>query len=180
MRKQARSAAVITAVLLAAGTSLAAGVAAAQTDDSDRPTYAEARADYWEARAAYDARKAATAARKEAGIPRPTEGEEPRVEDVAEEVALEDRGPAPVAEGVPTNGQLAALRMCESNDNYGINTGNGYYGAYQFSPVTWRWLGYTGYPHQASPAVQDEAARALYAVSGWSPWPACSRYLGFA
>ena len=73
---------------------------------------------------------------------------------------------------------LARLRVCESGNNYSINTGNGYYGAYQFSPATWRSLGYGGLPHNASPATQDEAARALQARSGWGQWPACSRKLG--
>ncbi|WP_242424920.1 transglycosylase family protein, partial [Frankia sp. EI5c] len=30
------------------------------------------------------------------------------------------------------------LRQCESGGNYTANTGNGYHGAYQFSPTTWR------------------------------------------
>ena len=71
-----------------------------------------------------------------------------------------------------------ALRKCESNGNYAINTGNGYYGAYQFAAGTWRKLGYSGLPHEASPAIQDEAARKLQAQQGWSPWPACTRKLG--
>jgi resuscitation-promoting factor RpfA len=75
----------------------------------------------------------------------------------------------------PTASQLYALRMCESGGNYRINTGNGYYGAYQFSLQTWRGLGFGGYPHQASPATQDAAVRKLYARSGWSPWPVCGR-----
>lgn len=72
----------------------------------------------------------------------------------------------------------AALRKCESNGNYAINTGNGYYGAYQFAAGTWRKLGYSGLPHEAAPAVQDEAARKLQAQQGWGPWPACTRKLG--
>ncbi|MFN2505631.1 MAG: transglycosylase family protein [Acidimicrobiales bacterium] len=73
---------------------------------------------------------------------------------------------------------LADLRWCESNDDYGIDTGNGYYGAYQFDPETWWWLGYEGWPHEAAPEVQDEAAIALLEIYGWSPWPACSAWLG--
>ena len=73
---------------------------------------------------------------------------------------------------------FARLRQCESSGNYRANTGNGYYGAYQFSLATWRSLGYRGRPHDASPAVQDEAARRLQARSGWGQWPACSRRLG--
>ena len=72
----------------------------------------------------------------------------------------------------------AALRKCESNGNYAINTGNGYYGAYQFAASTWRKLGFTGLPHVASAATQDQAARKLQAQQGWGPWPACTRNLG--
>ncbi len=75
-------------------------------------------------------------------------------------------------------GAFASLRDCESGGNYSINTGNGYYGAYQFSLSTWQSLGYGGYPHQASPAVQDQAARELQALYGWGQWPGCSWYLG--
>lgn len=70
------------------------------------------------------------------------------------------------------------LRMCESGGNYGINTGNGYYGAYQFDAGTWHAYGGKGLPHQNSKAEQDRIARKLYSARGWSPWPACSRKLG--
>jgi len=70
------------------------------------------------------------------------------------------------------------LRQCESGGNYSINTGNGYYGAYQFDLRTWRGLGYSGKPHQAAPPTQDQAARQLQANRGWQPWPACARKLG--
>lgn len=70
------------------------------------------------------------------------------------------------------------LRQCESGGNYAINTGNGFYGAYQFDRSTWNGLGYSGTANQASPATQDAAAARLQAQRGWSPWPACSRMLG--
>ena len=73
---------------------------------------------------------------------------------------------------------FAALRKCESGGNYKTATGNGYYGAYQFDPRTWRALGYSGLPSEAAPEVQDEAARKLLAKAGWGQWPACSRKLG--
>ena len=72
----------------------------------------------------------------------------------------------------------AALRDCESGGDYGINTGNGYYGAYQFSLSTWQSLGYGGYPHEASPGTQDQAAMELQSLYGWGQWPGCSWYLG--
>jgi methylmalonyl-CoA mutase cobalamin-binding subunit len=86
--------------------------------------------------------------------------------------------PAAQAASTATASDFARLRMCESSNNYQANTGNGYYGAYQFELRTWRGLGFTGYPHNASPAVQDAAARELQADRGWQPWPACSRRLG--
>ena len=70
------------------------------------------------------------------------------------------------------------LRRCESGGRYNINTGNGFYGAYQFVPSTWRGLGFPGMPHQAPPNMQDEAAQKLQARSGWGQWPACTRKLG--
>lgn len=73
---------------------------------------------------------------------------------------------------------FARLRMCESGGNYAINTGNGYYGGYQFDLQTWHGLGYGGLPSGAAPAVQDQAAVRLQAARGWSPWPACSAKLG--
>jgi len=86
--------------------------------------------------------------------------------------------PPPPASSSATPGDWAALRMCESGDDYAINTGNGYYGAYQFSLQTWQGLGYSGLPSAASPAVQDAAAQTLYDEAGWSPWPVCSVQLG--
>ncbi len=74
-------------------------------------------------------------------------------------------------------GVWAGLRQCESDDNYSDNTGNGYYGAYQFSLPTWHGLGFSGLPSAAPPAVQDRAAQQLEARSGWGQWPSCSRRL---
>ncbi len=89
---------------------------------------------------------------------------------VAPSVAL---ATSPVSPGV-----WAELRQCESGGNYATDTGNGYYGAYQFSEPTWLGIGETGYPYQASPAEQDAAAQRLQARSGWGQWPACSERLG--
>ncbi|MBO0892943.1 MAG: transglycosylase family protein [Acidimicrobiales bacterium] len=75
-------------------------------------------------------------------------------------------------------GAFAELRQCESSGNYATNTGNGFYGAYQFDLQTWHGLGYGGLPSDAPPAVQDQAAETLQAQRGWEPWPTCSRLLG--
>ncbi len=79
-----------------------------------------------------------------------------------------------------TAADFAALRQCEASGNYATNTGNGYYGAYQFDLRTWQGLGLSGLPSAASPAVQDQAAQRLEAARGWEPWPSCSRRLGLA
>jgi len=72
----------------------------------------------------------------------------------------------------------AQLRYCEAGGDYTKNTGNGYYGAYQYNLGTWN--NYAGYarPDLAPPAIQDAKARATQSARGWSPWPACARRLG--
>ncbi len=84
-----------------------------------------------------------------------------------------------VASADPSSADWAALRKCESTGRYDINTGNGYYGAYQFDLSTWRSVGGSGYPHQASAAEQDYRALYLYRMRGWSPWT-CARIAGLA
>ncbi len=71
------------------------------------------------------------------------------------------------------------LRMCESTNRYSINTGNGYYGAYQFDQSTWESVGGSGRPDQASAAEQDYRALILYRNRGWSPWT-CARIVGLS
>lgn len=75
----------------------------------------------------------------------------------------------------PANGTLAAIRSCESGGNYSTNTGNGFYGAYQFTQSTWQSVGGSGNPAAASPAEQDKRAAMLYAQQGSSPWPVCGQ-----
>jgi hypothetical protein len=79
---------------------------------------------------------------------------------------------------VALGGVWHALRSCESNDNYAENTGNGFFGAYQFTFATWHALGEPGLPSSASPQVQDAAARALFLRQGWRAWPACAWRIG--
>lgn len=66
---------------------------------------------------------------------------------------------------------LQRVKMRESGGNYGDNTGNGYYGAYQFSLGTWESVGGSGLPSNASPQEQDMRAQMLYNERGCSPWP---------
>lgn len=73
-------------------------------------------------------------------------------------------------------GALARLRSCEGS--YTSNTGNGYYGAYQYDLGTW--ANYGGYANAslAPPAVQDEKAWITYQARGWQPWPSCKIKMG--
>ena len=79
--------------------------------------------------------------------------------------------PAPrVTSAAGLGGVWACIRAKESGGNYAAHTGNGYFGAYQFSLATWRGIGGTGYPDQASPAVQDAMAQKLQQRAGWGQW----------
>jgi len=80
--------------------------------------------------------------------------------------------------GGTIDGAFALLRQCEAGGNYATNTGNGYYGAYQYNLGTWANYGGYARPDLAPPAVQDAKARETQAARGWSPWPACARKLG--
>ena len=72
----------------------------------------------------------------------------------------------------------ARLAQCESGGNPTTNTGNGFYGMYQFTLETWQSLGGTGYPHEADAATQTAMAKKLQAKAGWGQWPGCSDKLG--
>ena len=71
----------------------------------------------------------------------------------------------------------AGVAQCESGGNPTTNTGNSYYGLYQFDRQTWQSLGYRGTADQYSAAVQTQAAERLYAQRGDGPWPICGRGL---
>jgi hypothetical protein len=87
-------------------------------------------------------------------------------------------GPPPGSSGGGAGGVWLQLRECESSNNYQENSGNGYYGAYQFSEATWSRLGYPGRPDLEPPAMQDQAAIQLQREAGWGQWPACAAALG--
>jgi hypothetical protein len=70
---------------------------------------------------------------------------------------------------------LEAIAVCESGGDPTTDTGNGFYGKYQFTLETWAAVGGSGNPAQASEAEQDRRAAILYAQAGASPWPVCGR-----
>ena len=89
--------------------------------------------------------------------------------------ATAEAGQAGAAGSSAAPGHLQAIASCESGGNYSTNTGNGFYGAYQFTQSTWESVGGTGNPAAASPAEQDKRAAMLYAQQGSSPWPVCGQ-----
>jgi uncharacterized protein YabE (DUF348 family) len=70
----------------------------------------------------------------------------------------------------------AALAQCESGGNPRAVNPAGYYGLYQFSLSTWRSVGGSGNPINASPAEQIARAQTLYARGGAGQW-GCGRHL---
>jgi hypothetical protein len=83
-----------------------------------------------------------------------------------------------VVKGPVTGDAWYRLRVCESGNNYARNSGNGYFGAYQYNLSTWANYGGYARPDLAPPAVQDAKAKITQAARGWRPWPACARKLG--
>jgi hypothetical protein len=67
----------------------------------------------------------------------------------------------------------AATVQCESGGDYSIDTGNGYYGGYQFLQSTWdAWApdAYVGVkPSEVPPKVQDAVAASIPS----DQWPNC-------
>jgi hypothetical protein len=86
-------------------------------------------------------------------------------------------GPSASASAAPWS-TWDRLAQCESSGDWHINTGNSYYGGLQFSLASWRAVGGSGYPHQASKAEQIRRAEKLLDMQGWGAWPACSAKLG--
>jgi resuscitation-promoting factor RpfB len=80
--------------------------------------------------------------------------------------------PAPTADGL----NWTALAKCESGGNPRAVNPAGYYGLYQFSLSTWRSVGGSGNPIDASPAEQLSRAQALYARGGAGQW-GCGSHL---
>jgi len=69
-----------------------------------------------------------------------------------------------------------ALAQCESGGNPRAVNPAGYYGLYQFSLSTWRSVGGSGNPINASPGEQLYRAKLLYKKAGAGQW-GCGRHL---
>lgn len=68
-----------------------------------------------------------------------------------------------------------AVAQCESGGDWGINTGNGYYGGLQFSPSTWSSNGGTGSAANASREEQIRVAENVLQSQGINAWPVCGQ-----
>jgi len=68
-----------------------------------------------------------------------------------------------------------AVAQCESGGNWGIATGNGYYGGLQFTLGTWQANGGSGSPAGASRAEQIRVAENVVRTQGIGAWPVCGR-----
>jgi resuscitation-promoting factor RpfB len=79
---------------------------------------------------------------------------------------------APSADGL----NWTALARCESTNNPRAVNPAGYYGLYQFSLSTWRSVGGTGSPIDASPEEQTARAQMLYKKAGAGQW-GCGSHL---
>ncbi|WP_406432823.1 transglycosylase family protein [Streptomyces sp. NBC_00631] len=84
------------------------------------------------------------------------------------------------AASVSTWDKVAA---CESSGDWGINTGNGFYGGLQFTQSTWEAYGGTRYAPRADLATKDQQiAVAERVLDGQGPgaWPVCSVRAGLS
>jgi len=87
-------------------------------------------------------------------------------------LGLSARGSSAPSEDAAT--VLARIAQCESGgDPTAVSADRRYWGKYQFSRATWRSVGGTGNPANASEAEQDQRALILYKREGTAPWPVC-------
>ena len=91
----------------------------------------------------------------------------------ARKAARRARAPGPPVR--PASPQLEAIAACESGGNPSTDTGNGFYGKYQFTQSTWAAVGGSGNPAAAPEAEQDRRAAKLLARAGSGQWPVCGR-----
>jgi len=84
-------------------------------------------------------------------------------------------GPASAANASP-GVNWDAIAQCESGGNWGINTGNGFYGGLQFTPGTWAGYGGKQYAPSANQATREQqiaVAERVVQGQGIGAWPVC-------
>jgi Transglycosylase-like domain len=81
--------------------------------------------------------------------------------------------------GAAPSGVWACIAQHESGGNPAANTGNGFYGAFQFTLASWQAAGGPpGLPSNYPLSVQVHYAEVLQARSGWGNWPVTSQMCG--
>jgi hypothetical protein len=110
---------------------------------------------------------------------KPVEPEKPAEPEMPAEPDQPAEPEKPATSSPPNWDSLAA---CESSGNWGINTGNGYYGGLQFDSATWSDFGGTQYAPRADQATKEQQIEIAEKVrdqrGGYGSWPACARKLG--
>jgi hypothetical protein len=81
--------------------------------------------------------------------------------------------------GASLSGVWACIAQHESGGNPAANSGNGFYGAFQFTLASWQAVGGPpGLPSNYPLSVQLHYAEVLQAQSGWGNWPVTSQMCG--
>ena len=102
-------------------------------------------------------------------------------EDPAAAEAFADDYRASLDTSPEPSGVWDSLAECESGGDWGINTGNGYFGGLQFLGSTWLAYGGGEFAGRADLASRDEqiaVAERVRADVGFGAWPSCARRLG--
>lgn len=105
-----------------------------------------------------------------------TEPDAPSIAQAPAQASAQARAAAPAVAPAPvaTGGVWGCIAAHESG-NTDANTGNGYYGYFQFLPSTFTAVtGLGGLPSDYSYATQLAAAEALQTRAGWGQWPVTS------
>lgn len=91
----------------------------------------------------------------------------------------------PLLAAAPANAADLAVwdrvAQCESNNDWNINTGNGFYGGLQFQQSTWEEFGGLSFAARADLATKEQqiaVAEGVLAVQGPRAWPVCSVQAG--
>lgn len=73
----------------------------------------------------------------------------------------------------PYRAWLMRVALCESGNEPATDTGNNFFGLYQFDLSTWQSVGGHGLPSKATRLEQSYRAVLLRLRRGTSPWPIC-------
>ena len=171
-RTSPRTAAVLTALtataVAATATAAFSAMPAVETDEGP-DTFTTAAAGQ-----AFRPLNKATPVRRATPVAKPTVRKERASRASTRRPIAARPAPAPRRDGL----NWAALAECESGGNPRAVSPNGTYrGLYQFDLSTWRSVGGSGDPIDASSAEQTRRAQLLFAERGRSPWPVCGKRL---